>query len=116
MGTATGAMLFLRSLGGAFGSTMVGALLTGVFAARLAAEHLPGGSDLGALKPDGPLAALGPAALAAGRQALSAGFTMAFLASLALFMVAIVIAAGLRDIPLRTVSGSAPEEAATLGH
>ena len=117
VGTATGAMLFLRSLGGAFGSTMVGALLTGVFAARLAAEHLPGGSDLGALKPGGPLAALGPAALAAGRHALSAGFSMAFLASLGMFVVALIIAAGLRDIPLRTVSGSAPEETAgTLGH
>ena len=117
VGTATGAMLFLRSLGGAFGSTMVGAMLTGVFAARLAAEGLVNGADLGALKPGGALAVLGPAALSAGRTALSAGFSMAFGACLILFVVAVVIALGLRDIPLRTVSGSAPaEEAGTLGH
>ena len=116
VGTATGAMLFLRSLGGAFGSTMVGALLTGVFAARLAAEGYAGGADLGALKPGGMLAVLGPTALAAGRTALSAGFSMAFGACLLLFVVAIVIALGLRDIPLRTVAGSAPEEPQPLGH
>ncbi len=117
VGTATGAMLFLRSMGGAFGSTMVGAMLTGVFAARLAAGGYAGGADLGALKPGGTLATLGPAALSAGREALSAGFSMAFGACLLLFVVALVIAAGLRDIPLRTVAGSAPaEEPATLGH
>ena len=116
VGTATGAMLFLRSLGGAFGSTMVGALLTGVFAARVAAGGYPAGADLGALKPGGTLFALGPVAEAAGRTALSAGFSMAFGACLLLFVVAVVIAAGLRDIPLRTVSGSAPDEPGTLGH
>ena len=116
VGTATGAMLFLRSLGGAFGSTLVGALLTGVFAARLAAGGYTSGADLGALKPGGALAVLGPTALAAGRTALAAGFSMAFGACLALFVVAIVIALGLRDIPLRTVAGSAPEEPQPLGH
>ena len=103
-------------MGGAFGSTMVGALLTGVFAARLAAKGYPGGADLGALKPGGMLFALGPAAQAAGRTALSAGFSMAFGACLVLFVVAVVVALGLRDIPLRTVAGSAPEEPGTLGH
>ena len=116
VGTATGALLFLRSLGGAFGSTMVGALLTGVFAARLVAQGYPGGADLGVLKPGGALAVLGPAAQAAGRAALSSGFSMAFGACLAFFVVAVVIALGLRDIPLRTVSGSAPAEPAALGH
>ncbi len=59
---------------------------------------------------------LGPVAQAAGRTALSAGFSVAFGACLALFLVAVVIALGLRDIPLRTVSGSAPDEPGTLGH
>jgi EmrB/QacA subfamily drug resistance transporter len=116
VGTATGAILFLRSMGGAFGSTMVGALLTGIFASRLTALGYPGGGDLGALKPDGALAALGPAALQAGRVALSAGFSMAFAACALVFLVAIGIALGLRNIPLRAVSGSAPEEPAVLGH
>ncbi len=116
VGTATGAILFLRSMGGAFGSTMVGALLTGIFAARLTSAGYPGGGDLGALKPDGVLATLGPAAMEAGRVALSAGFSMAFGACALVFVVAIIIALGLRNIPLRAVSGSAPEEPAVLGH
>ena len=116
VGTATGALLFLRSLGGAFGSTMVGAVLTGVFASRLAAGGYPAATaDLGALKPGGALAVLGPAAETAGRLALSTGFSLAFLAVLGFFVIAVVIALGLRDLPLRTVSGSAPEPAA-LGH
>ncbi len=116
VGTATGAMLFLRSMGGAFGSTLVGALLTGVFAARVTASGYPAGADLGSLKPGGSLYVLGTAAETAGRLALSVGFSMAFGACLLLFVVGIIIAAGLRDIPLRTVSGSAPEEPAALGH
>ena len=116
VGTATGALLFLRSLGGAFGSTLVGALLTGVFGLRLVAAGYPGSSDLGALKPGGALAALGPAAMTAGRTALSAGFGTAFGAVLCFSVIALIVALGLRDIPLRTVSGSAPEEPATLGH
>ena len=116
VGTATGALLFLRTLGGAFGSTMVGALLTGVFASRLAAAGYAGTADLGALKPGGSLDALGPAAQLAGRTALSAGFTLAFGACLALFAAALLVTLGLRDIPLRTVAGSAPEEAGSLGH
>ena len=115
VGTATGALLFLRSLGGAFGSTLVGALLTGTFAARLAAQGY-GVLDLGALKPGGSLAALGPAAVSAGRTGLASGFSLAFGACLVFFVIGIVISLGLRDLPLRTVSGSAPEEPQALGH
>jgi EmrB/QacA subfamily drug resistance transporter len=115
VGTATGALLFLRSMGGAVGTTLVGALLTGVFTARLAARGYPGAVDLGALKPDGMLAKLGATAQAEGITALSQGFGFAFAAMFLLFVVGVVITLGLRDIPLRSVSGSAPEPAA-LGH
>ena len=117
VGTATGALLFLRSLGGAFGSTLVGALLTGIYAARLTAAGFPqAASDLSAIKPGGILAVLGPAAESAGTAALSSGFHYAFLALLVLFIVAVLISLGLRDIPLRTVSAGAPEEPAAIGH
>ena len=117
IGTATGALLFLRSMGGAFGSTVVGALLTGSYALRLAAAGYPqAADDLGAIKPGGVLAALGPAAQAAGVAALSSGFRYAFEALLGLFLVAVVIALGLRDLPLRTVSAGAPAEPTALGH
>ena len=63
IGAATGCLLFLRSMGGAFGSTMVGALLGSGFASHRAAigvtthidlseicqhsgaRHYPGGDD-----------------------------------------------------------------------
>ncbi len=115
VGTATGALLFLRSMGGAFGATLVGTLLTGAYGARLAARGYTGMTDLGAFKPGGQLAALGPAAHAAGIEALSAGFSLAFGACVVLFVLALATAAGLRDIPLRGASDSAPEEPA-LGH
>lgn len=116
VGTATGALLFLRSMGGAFGSTLVGALLTGTFAARMAAAGFPAAADLGALKQGGTLAALGPTAVAAGHAALGQGFQVAFGACLVLFLIGVVIAIGLRDIPLRTVAAGAPQEPAALGH
>jgi MFS family permease len=117
VGTATGALLFLRSLGGALGSTIVGALLTGTYSARLVLAGFPqAADDLGAIKPGGMLAALGPAAQAAGLSALSLGFNHAFQVVLGLMVVAAVVAVGLRDLPLRTVSAGAPEEPAALGH
>jgi hypothetical protein len=117
VGTATGALLFLRSMGGAFGSTLVGALLTGTFAASMAGAGFPGVTDLSALQPGGALAGIGAAGHAAGLSALTAGFHLAFGATFALFLVAVGVAAGLRDLPLRTVSSSAPEEQpAALGH
>ena len=116
VGTVTGALLFLRSMGGAFGATMVGALLTSAFLVRLTAAGYPGATDLGALKPGGQLDLLGAAAHAAGVEALAGGFRLAFAAELALFVIGIVITLGLQDIPLRNVAGSAPEEPAALGH
>ena len=115
IGTATGALLFLRSMGGAVGTTLVGAVLTLQFAAQMAASGLPAAADFGALREGGSLAALGPAAQAAGTLALASGFRLAFGVLLALFVAALVVAFGLRDIPLRTVSASTPEPA-TLGH
>jgi hypothetical protein len=117
VGTATGALLFLRSLGGALGSTIVGALLTGTYSARLVLAGFPqAADDLGAIKPGGMLAALGPAAQSAGLSALSLGFNHAFQVLLSLMVVAALVAIGLRDLPLRTVSAGAPEEPAALGH
>ena len=114
VGTATGALLFLRSMGGAFGTTLVGAVLTLQFAARMRAAGVEG-VDFGALREGGALAALGPAAQAAGQAALASGFRLAFVAMLVLFLGAVALALGLRDLPLRATSGTAAEPAA-LGH
>ncbi len=102
VGAATGALLFLRSMGGAFGTTVVGALLTGTFAVRLAHAGYPGLADLGAMQPGGALASLGPAVMDTARTALAGGFRMAFGACLAASLVAVGLALGLRDMPLRS--------------
>ncbi len=107
VGAATGSLLFLRSMGGAFGSTVAGSLLTMRFNAGLLAAGLPA-IDLGALR--GPAGA--GAHVAQARAALGAGFQLAFGACFCLLLVAIVIAAGMKDLQLR--SGAAP--VADMGH
>lgn len=100
VGAATGSLLFLRSMGGAFGSTIVGAVLTSRFNAGLAQVGLPP-VDLGALRGDGAAASLGQA-----RAALASGFQLSFGVCLVLLLVAVSIAAWMKDLPLR--SGAAP--------
>ena len=118
IGIATGALLFLRSLGGAFGTTMVGALLTGAYTLSLAHHGFPGVTDLSAIKPGGVLASAGPAAQLAGANALASGFRLAFGVCCAVSAFGVVIASGLRDIPLRSVPAAAPDSAAqaAIGH
>ena len=118
IGMATGALLFLRSMGGAFGATLVGALLTGAYSTSLARHGFADVTDLSAIKPGGTLANAGPTAISAGLHALTNGFTLAFAVCGALTALAIGVAAGMRDIPLRSASASSPAEgpAAAMGH
>src|SRR4051812_9176358 len=97
VGAATGSLLFLRSMGGAFGSTIVGSVLIATFNGGLARAGLPS-VDLGSLRGGGAaMAGLGQA-----RAALSSGFQLAFGVCLALLLVAVVIALGMKDLQLRS--------------
>ena len=96
VGAATGSLLFLRSMGGAFGSTIVGSLLATRFNEGLAKAGLPA-IDLGSLRGGGATATLIQA-----RAALASGFALAFGVCLALLMVAVVIAAVMKDLQLRS--------------
>jgi len=105
MGAATGALLLLRSMGGAFGSTIAGAVLAVRFAARMASEGLGRGIEFGALRGRAnALAGLDPATLGAVRRALAASFGSAFLACALLAAVGLAAALALRDLPLRSES------------
>jgi hypothetical protein len=116
VGSATGALLFLRSMGGAFGTTVVGAALSLAFSMKMQAAGFPG-INFGALREGGALAALGPAAQATGQAALTSGFRIAFAVQLVLFVAALVLSLGLKDLPLRaTAASSAEEQPAALGH
>ena len=103
VGAATGSLLFLRSMGGAFGSTVVGALLAMRFNAGLHAAGVTRDVDLGALRGGaGGLGALGPLGLDGARAALGSGFTLGFGVCGALIGVALAVALGMRDLALRS--------------
>ncbi len=104
LGTATGTLLFLRSMGGAFGSTVAGAILVGQFGAGMAARGLAGVVDLASLRggDGGGMAALAPAVRQAASAALASGFRLAFLGCAVLAAIAAVICAGMRDVTLRS--------------
>lgn len=102
VGVATGALLFLRSMGAAFGTSLVGSVLASHFAARIAAD---GGQplDLGALRGHAAGGAhLAPAVLQAARGALESSFHLAFLACAGLAAAALVACLWLRDLPLQS--------------
>lgn len=108
VGAATGSLLFLRSMGGAFGSTLVGTLLTMRFNAGLAAIGAEP-VDLGALRRGAE--GLGGLGLDVARAALSSGFLWGFATCAVLLLGTSVIALGMHDLPLR--SGTEPPKELT---
>lgn len=96
VGAATGSLLFLRSMGGAFGSTIVGSLLASRFNAGLAAAGLPA-IDLGSLR-----GATAGTTLTEARAALASGFALGFGVCLGLLLIAVIIGALMKDLQLRS--------------
>jgi EmrB/QacA subfamily drug resistance transporter len=117
VGAATGCVLFLRSMGGAFGSTLVGALLASGFAARLSELGIHSHIDLGEVRQKGAvLDGVTPEMLPHVHAAMGGAFHIAFLACAVAMCVALVVALGMRDLPLRTASANEPAEPAALAH
>jgi MFS family permease len=117
IGAATGCVLFLRSMGGAFGSTLVGALLASGFASRLATIGITAHIDLGEVRHGGALAEVPAAMLPQVQEALGGAFHLAFFACAVAMVVAVAITLGMRDLPLRTAPASDPSpQPATLAH
>jgi EmrB/QacA subfamily drug resistance transporter len=109
IGAATGCLLFLRSMGGAFGSTLVGALLASDFATRLAESGITAHIGLGDVhRISGGIAGVTPAMLPHVQVALGGAFHIAFLACAVAMVPALIVALGLRDLPLRTTSANEP--------
>jgi EmrB/QacA subfamily drug resistance transporter len=118
VGAATGCLLFLRSMGGAFGSTLVGALLASGFASRLLSSGITVHLDLGEVRQHGAdLAGVAPSMMPAVRAALAGAFHIAFLSCAIAMAAALIVAMGMRDLPLRTSSAAEPgAEPAALAH
>jgi EmrB/QacA subfamily drug resistance transporter len=103
VGAATGAFLFLRSMGGAVGSTLAGVVLASQFDASAARQGLPASINLGALRgAEGAHVALDPAVLAGAHQALMLSFHAGFIACAALVTLALAASWRLPDVDLRT--------------
>jgi EmrB/QacA subfamily drug resistance transporter len=103
VGTATAALLFLRSMGGAFGSTLVGAILVSHFASGLAAGGITRPFDLGSLRGGGAtLAGIDAATRAIISGALEGSFQLAFALCAVLSAVAFLVCLASRDLPLRS--------------
>ncbi|MBV9653746.1 MAG: MFS transporter [Acetobacteraceae bacterium] len=114
VGVVTGCLLFLRAMGGAFGSTLVGALLANRFAHAVAQRGLRVPLDFTTIRNGGGAASgFTPEIQVAVRDALTSGFHLAFAACGAVMLVALLITLGLQDLPLRT---TALEEPQVAGH
>jgi EmrB/QacA subfamily drug resistance transporter len=117
LGAATGGATFFRSIGGSFGTAIFGAVFANVLPGNLAA------SLHGLSLPRGVTAASGasPAVLARLPAAVHAGYISGYATSLqTVFLVAVPFGAlafllswTLKDIPLRTTTGT-PDPADTL--
>jgi EmrB/QacA subfamily drug resistance transporter len=103
VGAATGAFLFLRSMGGAIGSTLAGVVLAGRFAALNHASGVDTPIDLGALRSTaGAGAALDAHTHAIAEISLSGGFHAAFAACAVLALAAFAACWTMDDVALRT--------------
>jgi EmrB/QacA subfamily drug resistance transporter len=118
VGAATGCLLLLRSMGGAFGSTLVGALLAGGFAARLAGIGITAHINLGEVRQGSQgLAGATTAMLPHVQAALAGAFHIAFLACAMAMAAAMFVVRGMRDLPLRTTAANEPAPTpAALAH
>jgi EmrB/QacA subfamily drug resistance transporter len=114
VGVATGVLLFLRSMGGAVGSTLVGAILVMGFSGTIAALGLNLHIDMSELRGHDPaMDALSPANAALLKQGLTHAFHLAFWVCGGLLMIALAICLMMRDLPLRSHSAAEP---APLAH
>ena len=104
LGTATSAMQFFRSIGGALGVAVFGALLNTGLAQRIAGAGmvLPGG--VRSLSSPEAIAALPVEILAVVRTSLADTITWIFALSIPLALVAFALSWLLREVPLRTTA------------
>jgi EmrB/QacA subfamily drug resistance transporter len=109
VGAATGSLLFLRSLGGAFGSTMVGALLASRFNQSLVEAGIHGHVSMNDFRKHvDALQTMTVTARGIIEAGLLGGFHETFLACAICMGLGIVVAAGMIDLPLRSAARPEP--------
>ena len=105
LGVATSGTLLFRMIGGAFGATMVGAIVTGRFNARMGAAGIASHATLGTLRGQTDLPGIAHAVV---ERALESGFHFAFLGCAAMAILGFVIGVAAKDPMLRTTANLAP--------
>ena len=111
MGSGTGALLVIRSLGSAIGGALAGTLLALQFRAAMTKAGITESLDLGALRHGSEaMAHLSPAAHQALAGGVESGFHLIFAAGAVAAIVALVIVRRMPDLELR---GSVTEHAKT---
>jgi EmrB/QacA subfamily drug resistance transporter len=103
LGVATSGTLLFRMIGGAFGATLVGAVLTGRFNARMNMLGMPSHATLGTMRAAASsLRNAHEISQTAIEDALASGFHFAFLGCAAIAILGFVIALVAKDPMLRT--------------
>ena len=110
VGAATGSLLFLRSMGGAFGSTIVGSVLSPTFNDGLARAGLPRSiwARCGAAGAAWPVSARRGRRWPQGSSSPSSSVSV-------LLLVAVVIALGMKDLQLRSATDAPCGTSGTSG-
>ena len=111
LGAATGAMTFVRSLGGALGVAASGTIMSTRLATALAASH--GTLDLAALTEHGmgAMARMAPGVQAGISAAYRSSLTGCFLLSGVVMTTGFVLVAGMPELTLRSAIDDAPDAA-----
>ncbi len=102
LGVTTSTLLFIRTMGGGFGSTLFGAIIASRFASGLAARGVGAEVHLGDLREGGIPAHLNAATLELARAALAEGFHWAFATAAVLAAGALLACVAMRDLPLQS--------------
>ena len=100
VGAASSLVTFLRSMGGTIGVTVLGVVLSDRVSTLLGGSSTAGTGDL---------AGLDPAAAAAVRAAYGDGIGLVFLVAAVVSLLTLVAVLFIKEVPLRTTVGTAPE-------
>jgi EmrB/QacA subfamily drug resistance transporter len=119
LGAATSGVTFFRTIGGAFGVSVFGAIFTNQLASQLAAAlrgvHLPPGFNVAAVQSDTSVLKKLPAAVQHDvLHAYAAALHPVFLTAVPIAGIAFVLAWFLREVPLRTGTGEPVGGAGTV--
>jgi len=102
LGTTSSAVLFFRQLGGVIGLALFGAILNSQVKGKIDESHVQQPLTIRALPPAQREAAL---------DVLTHGLTTVFWVAVPLILLALPFAFALPELPLRTTTGAAPDEA-----